>query len=292
MQPEGAPVLALFQAAIDFNKDAAIEQVLQTAGRIALVVVLALVAVLLIRRLVRPVLGIAIREQMGAEPEIEVAKRVETLTDVVNQTTVTVIAIIALVTILPEFGINAGPLIAGLGLVGLAVGFGAQHIVKDVINGLEIITENQYARGDFVAMRTATGGSLSGVVEDINLHRTMLRDFDGNVHFIGHGQIDFVTNQTKGYSMVVVNLSVANSADLDHVYKVVGIVGTSMMKDASLAAMLREPPHAAGIERLGDGFLDIRVEGTTEPGDQWKIGTELRRRLKEAMAVEGIKSKD
>jgi small conductance mechanosensitive channel len=229
---------------------------------------------------------------MAADPEVEVRKRVETLTDVVNRTTATLIAIVALVTILPEFGLNAGPLIAGLGIVGIAVGFGCQNVIKDVINGLEVLTENQYARGDFVSIRSATGGSVSGVVEDINLRRTVLRDFEGNVHFVSHGQIDFASNHTKGYSRVVLSLSIANSADLDRVHRIVGQVGTEMMKDPTLRTMLREQPHVSGIERLGDSAFDIRVEATTEPGEQWKLAPELRRRLKLALDTEAIKSKD
>lgn len=251
-----------------------------------------MIAVWLLRRLIKPVLGVAIREQMAAEPDVEVRKRVETLTEVVNRTTATLIAIVAVVTMLPEFGVNAGPLIAGLGIVGIAVGFGSQNLIKDVISGLEILTENQYSHGDYVSIRSATAGSVSGIVEDINLRRTVLRDFDGNVHFISHGQIDFASNHTKGYSRVVLNLSIANSADLDRVYRVVGQAGTEMMNDPTLRTMLREPPYAAGIERLGDAAFDVRVEATTEPGEQWKVAGELRRRLKLALDAEGIKSRD
>ena len=278
--------------AIDFNTDAAIEDVLQSGGRILLILVLALLATWLLRRLLRPLLSVAVREQMAAEPEVEVRKRVETLTEVVNRTTATLIAIVALVTMLPEFGVNAGPLIAGLGILGVAVGFGSQNLIRDVINGLEILTENQYARGDYVSIRSVTGGGVSGVVEDINLRRTVLRDFEGNMHFVSHGQIDFSSNHTKGYSRVVLSLSIANSADLDRVHQIVGQVGTEMMNDPTLRTMLREPPHAAGIDRLGDAAFDLRVEATTEPGEQWKVAGELRRRLKLALDAEGIKGRD
>jgi small conductance mechanosensitive channel len=229
---------------------------------------------------------------MVGEPEIEVTKRVETLTHVVNTTTAAVIGIVAVITILPEFGVNAGPLIAGLGIVGIAVGFGAQNVVRDVLNGLEILTENQYARGDYVSIRSATGGSVSGVVEDINLRRTVLRDFDGNVHFISHGQIDFASNHTRGYSRAAFNLTVAKSTDVDHLYRVIGQVGTEMMKDPTWRTALRESPHAEGIASLSDGSMEVRVEGATEPGAQWRVGNELRRRLKLALESEGIASRD
>jgi small-conductance mechanosensitive channel len=161
-----------------------------------------------------------------------------------------------------------------------------------VINGIEVLTENQYARGDYISIRSATGGSVSGIVEDINLRRTVLRDFDGNMHFISHGQVDFSSNHTKGFSRVVLNLSIANSADLDRVYLVIGRVGAEMMKDPTYGRMLRESPHAAGIERLGDTSIELRIEGATEPGDQWRVAGELRRRLKLALDAEEIKSRD
>jgi small conductance mechanosensitive channel len=277
---------------IDVDSDALIEQALETGARVLLVVAVAYVANLLIRRLVTPLVRVAVREQMAGQPEVEVVKRVQTLTDVVTRTAATAIAVIAVVTILPEFGINAGPLIAGLGIVGLAVGFGAQNLVKDLINGVEILTENQYAQGDYVGIRTATGGSVNGIVEDVNLRRTVLRDFEGNVHFVAHGQIDVASNYTKGFSRVVLNLAVANSADLGRVYQLVRTAGEEMKSDAAFGPMLREAPAAAGIDRLGEASLEVRVEAVTEPGDQWRVASELRRRLKLALDAAGIKSRD
>ena len=124
--------------------------------------------VTLLRRLIDPVLRISIREQMSGEPELEVRKRIETLSHVVYRTAVAVVAALVVVMVLPQFGVDVAPLIAGLGLVGLAVGFGAQNLVKDVINGMFILVENQYGRGDVVEI-----AGISGLVEDINLRRTI-----------------------------------------------------------------------------------------------------------------------
>jgi small conductance mechanosensitive channel len=278
--------------ALDIDTDAALEQVLESGGRLLLIAAIAFVANWLIRRLVTPVVRVAVREQMAAEPEIEVTKRVQTLTAVVNRTAATLIIIVAVVTVLPEFGINAGPLIAGLGIVGLAVGFGAQNLVKDVINGVEILTENQYAQGDYVGIRSATGGNITGIVEDVNLRRTVLRDFEGNVHFVAHGSIDVASNYTKGFSRVVLNLSVANSADLRRVYELIGKVGEDMKTDETYGLMLREAPRPAGIDRLGDASSEVRVEAVTEPGEQWRVASELRRRLKLTLDEAGIKNRD
>jgi small conductance mechanosensitive channel len=274
--------------AIDIDTDALIEDVLAAGARILLILILALIAVKLIQRLVTPLIRVAIREQMAGVPDGEVNKRIETLSDVTYRTIVAVIVIIAIVTILTVLGINAGPLIAGLGLVGLAVGFGAQHIVRDLINGIEILMENQYGRGDFVRMRTTTGGGYGGVVEDINLRRTVLRDTDGSVHFLSHGHIEAATNLTRGSSGIGFNVVVSYREDLDKVFGVIDRVGLELANDPAYAAKIRQAPRAGGVERLGEASIEVRVEGVTEPGEQWLVAGELRRRLKAAFDAAAI----
>ncbi|MPZ50292.1 MAG: mechanosensitive ion channel [Dehalococcoidia bacterium] len=278
--------------AIDINVDAALDEVLRGGGRILLVFLLALIAVKLIQRLVTPLLRVAIREQMTGEPEIEVMRRIETLSDVIYRTTAAVIAIVAVVTVLPEFGINAGPLIAGLGLVGLAVGFGAQNIVRDVINGIEILMENQYGRGDSVRMRSVTGGLYAGVVEDINLRRTVLRDADGAVHSISHGSIEVATNLTRGSSGLSLTITVAYSADLDKVFEVIDKVGQEVASEPGLGASIRQVPRASGVESVDQASVAVRVEAVTEPGAQWRVASELRRRIKVALDAAGVGVRD
>jgi small conductance mechanosensitive channel len=241
---------------------------------------------------VTPLVRVAIREQMAGEPEVEVTKRIETLSDVIYKTAVTVIVVLGLITILPEFGIAVGPLIAGLGLVGLAVGFGAQNLVRDVINGIEILMENQYGRGDFVRLRTTTGGNISGVIEDINLRRTMLRDNDGAAIFISHGHIEVSSNLTRGYSQVSFVVSVSHGSSVDKAFEVINRVGAELAADPAFDARIRKAPATYGIERLGDSAVDIRVTGVTEPGEQWAVSHELQRRLKAAFDAEGIRFKD
>jgi small conductance mechanosensitive channel len=274
--------------ALDINTDA----VLETAGRIALVVVLAFVAMRLLQRLITPVLRVAIREQMEGDPEIEVSKRIETLSDVIYRTLAVVITLVALVTILPEFGVNAGPLIAGLGLVGLAVGFGAQNAVRDLINGIEILIENQYGKGDFIRLRTTTGGSISGNVEDINLRRTVLRDFDGAAHFISHGSVEVASNLTHGFSRVYFTVAVPYDSDLDRVFAIIDDVGRELVADPEFAGRMRQAPQAGGIDKLGEASIEVRVTGATEPGEQWVVATELRRRLRHAFDEAGIRIRD
>jgi small conductance mechanosensitive channel len=287
-EPAGGVPVSTLPILLTFNSDAAIE----AAIRILIVVALGVIAASIIRRAVGPVIRVAIREQMAGEPEAEISKRIATLSDVLYKTAVTVIGALCLVTVLPEFGIAVGPLIAGLGLVGLAVGFGAQNLVRDVINGVEILIENQYARGDFVRLRTTTGGNISGVIQDINLRRTMLRDTDGAAHFISHGSIEVSSNLTRGYSQVSFLVSVSQGSDVDAAFSIINRVGAEVAREADFAAKIRQAPAAHGIERLGDSTLDIRVSGVTEPGEQWAVTTEMQRRLKAAFDAEGVRFKD
>ena len=274
--------------ALDINTDA----LLEGAGRIALVIALALAAIWLVQRVVSPVVRVSIREQMAGQPEIEISKRIATLSDVIYRSVAVVIAIIAAVTVLAEFGVNPGPLIAGLGLVGLAVGFGAQNAVRDLINGLEILIENQFGKGDYIRLRTTTGGNVSGSVEDINLRRTVVRDPDGAVHFVSHGSVEVASNFTRGYSRAVVNVVVPYDSDLDRAFEVINRTGQLLAADPDFASRMRQPPQQAGIERVGETTVEIRVSGVTEPGEHLAVAYELRRRLKAALDAEGIRMRE
>ncbi len=230
-----------------------------------------------------PIIGIAIREQMAGEAEIEVKKRIKTLSSVTYRTLLMVVMALVVVTILPEFGINAAALIAGLGLFGLAVGFGAQNLVKDIINGMFILIENQYGVGDVVTI-----ASITGVVEDLNLRRTILRDLDGTVHSVGHGQVDITSNWTKSYSRVNLNVGVAYDSNLDHVIQVINRVGKELADDPDYSSKITDPPHVLRVDNFGDSSIDLKIIGETAPIEQWGIMGELRLRLKKAFDAEGI----
>jgi small conductance mechanosensitive channel len=269
--------------AIEFNTDQALEEVLRSAGRIALVIILGLIALWLARKFLTPLLRVAIREQMGTAPEVEVKKRVETLSHVLYTTVVIAVTVMAVVTILPEFGVNAGPLIAGLGLVGLAVGFGSQNLVKDVINGMFILVENQYSEGDVVNI-----AGKSGFVEDINLRRTVLRDQDGAVHFIPHSQITTATNMTKGFSRINLSVHVPFDTDIDRVFEVIDKVGLDLAADKVFGPKITSAPKTLRVEDMKGGVIEVKVVGETAPMEQWEVMGELRRRLKRAFDAAGI----
>ena len=268
-------------ATIDWNAVAAYAA--RLFGRSVLIIVVALVGVWLLQRLLGPVIRVAVQEQMIGEPQIEIDKRIDTLSHVIYNTAIVVVAVLVVITLLPEFGLNAAPLIAGLGLVGLAVGFGAQNLVKDVINGIFILVENQYGRGDVVTI-----AGISGVVEDMNLRRTVLRDLDGTVHFIPHSDIVTSSNLTKGYSRVNLNVSVAYDTDLDHAIAVINQVGKEMAADPLLAKTIKDPPHVLRVDNLGDSGVELKVIGDTTPLDQWTVMGEFRLRIKKAFDTERI----
>ncbi|HLF72309.1 MAG TPA: mechanosensitive ion channel family protein [Dehalococcoidia bacterium] len=268
---------------VNIDTDQLLEDGLETAGHILLLLVVALIALWLIRHAVTPVVRVTVREQMHGEVESEVRKRVETLSHVIYRTAVIVVVALVVVSILPEFGVSATPMIAGLGLVGLAVGFGAQNLVRDVINGLFILMENQYGKGDVV-----TVGGISGLVEDINLRRTVLRDLDGVVHFVPHSEITTASNFTKGFSRINFNVRVAYDSDLDKVFAAINRVGRELKDDPTYGPMIRQAPEVLRVDKFGDVGIEVKVVGETEPIEQWTVMGEMLRRLKRAFDVEGI----
>jgi small-conductance mechanosensitive channel len=269
---------------LSFNTDQAIKDLLSHGARVLVVIIVAVLVVRLINGLVTPVLRIAVREQMIGEPRIEVEKRIETLSLVISRTTVTVVSVAAVLTALPEIGLNVAPLIAGVGIVGLAVGFGAQNLVRDLINGLFILIENQYGKGDIVEIAGKTG-----LVEDLNLRRTVLRDTDGVVHFVPHGEVKTASNKTKGFSRVNLNLALAYGADMEEAFKVIDQVGRELAADPQWQEKVREAPVALRVEKLNDASIEVNIAGVTEPGDQWAVTGELRRRLVAALSTAGIR---
>jgi small-conductance mechanosensitive channel len=251
--------------------------------RIILVLVVAYVGLRLLRRALDPVVRAAVAQQMEGQPEVEIEKRTDTLTHVVYRTAWMVAFVIALLTVLPEVGVNIGPLLAGAGIVGLAVGFGAQSLVKDTINGLFILVENQYAKGDVVNI-----AGVGGLVEDVNLRRTVLRDLDGAVHSIPNSEVARSSNLTRGWSRVNMNVGVAYGEDLDRVMTVIDRVGQELAEDPDFGSLVLTPPRALRVDAFGDSGIEIKILGETQPIRQWDVMGEMRKRLKRAFDEEGI----
>lgn len=171
-------------------------------------------------------------------------------------------------------GVNLVPLIASAGIIGVAVGFGAQSIIKDFITGAFIIMENQYRVGDTVEIDGATG-----TVERISIRSTIIRDTDGNVHFLPNGSVVHVINKTMGYSRVNLTLGVVPDTNIDQLSEIIDTVGTAMSNDEKWKGKILEPPHFLSIGAFSDVSLEVKVTAKTQPSAQWEVTGELRRRL-------------
>ncbi|HUV53477.1 MAG TPA: mechanosensitive ion channel domain-containing protein [Dehalococcoidia bacterium] len=252
-------------------------------GRLALLFILTLVFLLGSTMVIPKTIKAAVCRSRAEQTEEELNKRAETLTSVLTASVQVIVILIFVFMLLSEIGINIAPVLAGVGIAGIAIGFGAQSMVKDIIAGLFIIIENQYRKGDVVKI-----ADVAGLVEDINLRRTVLRDLDGIVHVVPNGEIRVASDFTKGWSRVNMNISVSYGTDLDHAIAVINRVGEELANDPKWAPLILKPPQVLRVDNLGDSGIDIKILGDTKPIEQWGIMGELRLRLKKEFDKEGI----
>lgn len=210
-------------------------------------------------------------------------QRIKTLTTILRDAGLALIAAIAAVMILSELGINVAPLIAGASIAGLAIGFGAQTLVKDIISGFFILLENQFTIGDVISV-----GGISGGVEKMTLRATFVRDLQGTLHVIPNGEIRILSNKTKGWARAMVDVGVAYKEDIERVLATLERVGQEMSQDEGYHPLLLEQPTVSGVEELGDSAMTLRIMVKTQPGKQWEVSRELRKRIKETFEEEGI----
>lgn len=250
--------------------------------RIILIIIISLVGILAIGGVIPKMMVAAVSRSPG-ELEEEVKKRTETLSRVLVNALQVAAILAAFFMVLSELRINIAPVLAGVGVAGIAIGFGAQSLVKDLVSGLFIIMESQYRVGDVVRI-----ADIAGLVEDINLRRTVLRDLDGIVHIVPNGEIRVASNLTKEWSRVNINVSVAYGEDLDHVMSVIDRVGRQLAEDPNWSPLILTAPRALRVDKLGDSGIEIKILGETKPIRQWDVMGELRKRLKKAFDEEGI----
>lgn len=250
--------------------------------RIILIIVLSVAGLIFIGEYV-PKLVVRSLARRSEEPAEEIGKRGNTLSRVLTDSMQVFIILISIFTILSELGIDIIPILAGASVAGIAIGLGAQSMIKDIIAGVFVLMENQYRVGDVVNI-----ADKGGIVEDINLRRTILRDLDGIVHVVPNGEIRVASNLTKEWSRVNHNISVAYGEDLDHVFSVINRVGKELAEDPRWAPYIIIPPSALRVDNLGDSGIDIKILGDTKPIRQWDVMGELRKRLKKAFDEEGI----
>lgn len=210
-------------------------------------------------------------------------KRETTLISLFSVTLKTVILLIVCMMTLQELGIMIGPLLAGAGIIGLALGFGGQYLIRDLISGLFIILENQYRIGDYVDF-----GPVSGLVERITLRVTTIRNTDGIVHHVPHGEIKIVSNLSKNFSRVNLNLGISYAADIEKVITLVNSIGQELASDPAWKESILQAPKFLRVQDFGDSAVIIKVLGETVPQMQWDVAGELRKRILEGFKKNNI----
>jgi moderate conductance mechanosensitive channel len=253
------------------------------AAKIALVLALALLILRLGTRLVdRSIRSLATRSPLrDASPRAE--QRAETLAGAATSMIRIVVWTVALLLILEEVGLNLGPLIAGASIVGVALGFGAQSLVKDFLSGFFILVEDQYAVGD-----TITIADTTGTVEEINMRVTRIRATDGTVWFVPNGEIRKVGNSAKEYGRSIVDVIIPNKADLTAATAAIAEEATALAEDPAWASDVLEPPEVLGIETVAADNMTLRVSTKTTPARRAPLARELRARVARRLQRDGI----
>jgi small-conductance mechanosensitive channel len=229
---------------------------------------------LLVRRTVAKSRG---ESQRGLE------KRAQTLVQVLTGAGQILLIVIVILVILSEVGIPVGPILAGLGVVGIAVGFGAQYLIRDIIAGIFILWENQYRVGDMARI-----ADVEGMVEYITLRKTVLRDVDGVVHHIPNGEIKVASNFSRHFSRVNFSIPVAYHTDLDHAISVINRIGSELAREENWKDKFITAPAVLRVNNFSDSGIDIKILCDVKPLEQWAIMGELRLRLKKAFDAESI----
>ncbi|HKJ78255.1 MAG TPA: mechanosensitive ion channel family protein [Prolixibacteraceae bacterium] len=245
---------------------------------IVILVILLAITLAMVSYLVRKLKKILTKRMVNKtnEPNLEVEKRLNTLMGIVRTIIGIVVWTIFIMIFLKKINIDIAPILAGAGIIGLAVGFGAQELVRDFITGFFILLENQIRAGD-VAIINGTGG----LVEKIELRTTTLRDLSGTVHIFQNGKINTISNMTKEWSAMVFDIGVAYKEDISKVMKLMKEVADKMMEEEDYKKNILEPMEVFGLDSFGDSALVIKGRIKTKPIQQWSIGREYRKRLKE-----------
>lgn len=264
-----------------------IDTILKTVGdwmmgsglRLLIILILTLIALKTVRVFSNRLFKVVLKARL----EAEIQKRAETLRSLVRYVLSVTVLAVALIMVLGEFGVKIGPILAAAGIVGVAIGFGAQHLVQDIISGFFILVEDQIRVGDVIK----TAGK-AGLVEKVNLRMTVLRDLTGSVHYIRNGQIDVVTNMTKEFSYYVFEIGVAYRENVDEVADVIREVDEELRQDPGFKDLILEPIEVLGLDRFADSAVIIKARVKTAPIKQWTVGREFNRRLKQKFDEKNI----
>ncbi len=251
--------------------------------RILIIVVVGAVLWFALDKFLRPIVRRSVARTKYKESKGGMEKRTNTLLSIFKGVGRVFIVIVVIMMVLSEVGIAVAPVLAGFGILGIAIGFGAQYLIRDFIAGIFIILENQYRVGD-----VAKVADVAGLVEEVTLRKTVLRDLDGIVHHVPNGEIRVASNFTRHFGRVNLDVSVAYDTDLDHAMSVINRVGQELAEDEKWGKVIKSPPQALRVNNLGDSGIDIKILGDVKPIEQWAVMGELRLRLKKAFDAEGI----
>jgi small conductance mechanosensitive channel len=247
--------------------------------RICVILVLAWLAIAAAQRAIRG-LRIRIASRLG---DREAVQRAETLGRVFRYLAAVIVSLIAGMLVLGELGVSVAPILGAAGVVGLAVGFGSQSLVRDYFTGFFLLVEDQIRQGDVVKL-----GEHAGLVEQVTLRYVQLRDYDGNVHFVPNGMITSVVNMGRGHAQAVVDIGVAYGADIDAAMALMQEVAAELRRDPAHAERILDGLEMAGVERWADSSVVIRARLKVAPLQQWTVRREYLRRLKKAFDEAGI----
>ena len=247
-------------------------ELLRAGGIVVGAVIAAVLARLFVHGIVKALLDREATEGTAQElSAVELRKRMDTLDDLGAHVIQAFIIVIAALMVLGELGLDVGPAIAGLGVIGIAVGFGAQAFVRDYLNGALILVENQFAKGDVVRV-----AGVAGTVEDFSLRRTTLRDLDGVVHTVPNGEIKVASNLTRVWARINQDVTVAYGTDVDRAIEVVDKVGREMTEDPIWKRRILEAPRVERVEALAEYGITLKLLGSVRAGEQWSTAGELR----------------
>jgi small-conductance mechanosensitive channel len=267
----------------EFNWATVVNWLITHGIPILIIVVVGAVLWFALNKSLPPIVRRAVIRTKDKESKEGMEKRINTLLSIFRGMGRVLIIIVALMMILDEVGVAVAPVLAGFGIAGVAIGFGAQYLIRDLIAGIFIILENQYRVGDVVRI-----ADIGGLVEEVTLRKTVLRDLDGIVHHVPNGEIKTASNFTRHFARVNLNVSVGYNTDLDHAISVINRIGQELAKDENWRERIIKPPKVERVDNLGDSGIDIKILGDVKPIQQWAVMGELRLRLKKAFDAEGI----
>ncbi len=268
----------------EFIKTIQLQELAMGMVRIVVILFLAWVVNIITKKLLKKMkTNLLEKSRFAGELSSEASKRAETLTHLISQALLIALWVVITLIILKEIGVEIAPILASAGILGLAVGFGAQNLVRDVISGFFFILEDQVRVGD-VAVVNNTGG----LVEEINFRTIVLRDMEGVVHVFPNGTVTSLSNRTKNWSGYVFDLGVAYKEDTDRVVGVILQVGEDLKNDETYGPLMIEPLEIFGVDKFDDSAVIIKGRIKTKPLQQWFVGREFLRRIKYAFDAHGI----